>query len=117
MVKQHDPTSLSLVIVHDELEKDFGVVKLTAWDRSHKGHNGIRSVKGSLSQGKYPDSPFVRIAIGIGRPAQRDAETVSRYVLDRIPDDKRTALKEEVPWRVAEQLVELEKEWKSQLQG
>ncbi|KAH6889698.1 peptidyl-tRNA hydrolase [Thelonectria olida] len=117
MAKQHDPASLSLVIVHDELEKEFGVVKLTAWDRSHKGHNGIKSVKGSLSQGKYPDSPFARIAIGIGRPAARDAETVSRYVLDRISDEKRKVLEEEAPWGVAEQLVELENEWRSEVQS
>ncbi|EMT66161.1 Putative peptidyl-tRNA hydrolase [Fusarium odoratissimum] len=106
---------VSQVIVHDELEKDLGIVRLTAWDRSHKGHNGIKSVKGSLSQNKYPTSPFVRIAVGIGRPAERDPETVSRYVLDRISSDKRRILEEEAPWKVAECLVELEKEWKAEL--
>ncbi|KAI5458498.1 peptidyl-tRNA hydrolase [Mariannaea sp. PMI_226] len=116
IVKGHEASSLSLVIVHDELEKDFGVVRLTAWDRSHKGHNGIKSIKGSLSQGKYPESPFARIAIGIGRPAERDAATVSKYVLDRIADDKRRVLEEEVPWKVAEQLIELENEWRSEIQ-
>ncbi|EXM33326.1 Peptidyl-tRNA hydrolase [Fusarium oxysporum f. sp. vasinfectum] len=115
MTNQHDPSSLSLVIVHDELEKDLGIVRLTAWDRSHKGHNGIKSVKGSLSQNKYPTSPFVRIAVGIGRPAERDPETVSRYVLDRISSDKRRILEEEAPWKVAECLIELEKEWKAEL--
>ncbi|KAG9497582.1 hypothetical protein J7337_010443 [Fusarium musae] len=117
MTNQHDPSSLSLVIVHDELEKDLGIVRLTAWDRSHKGHNGIKSVKGSLSQNKYPTSPFVRIAVGIGRPAERDPETVSRYVLDRISSDKRRILEEEAPWKVAECLVELEKEWKTELKS
>lgn len=112
MVKEHDPTSLSLVIVHDELEKDLGVVRLTAWDRSHKGHNGIKSVKGSLSQGKYPQSPFCRIAVGIGRPKERDAATVSRYVLNRISGEQRKILEEEAPWKVAEKLIELENEWR-----
>lgn len=115
MVKQHDPTSLSLVIVHDELERDLGVVRLTAWDRSHKGHNGIKSVKGSLSQGKYPQSPFCRIAVGIGRPKERDAATVSRYVLDRLSGEQRKILEEEAPWKVAEKLIELENEWKNEL--
>ncbi|KAM0558342.1 hypothetical protein ACHAPJ_005036 [Fusarium lateritium] len=117
MAKQHDPSSLSLVIVHDELEKDLGIVRLTAWDRSHKGHNGIKSVKGSLSQGKYPDSPFVRIAVGIGRPKERDAQTVSRYVLDRISSEQRRVLEEEAPWKVAESLIELENEWKAELKS
>ncbi|KPM37841.1 hypothetical protein AK830_g8723 [Neonectria ditissima] len=117
MIKQHDPSSLSLVIVHDELERDLGVVKLTAWDRSHKGHNGIKSVKGSVSQGKYPTSPFVRIAIGIGRPAERDAATVSRYVLDRVSGEQRRVLEEEAPWKVAEQLIELENEWRNEVKS
>lgn len=117
MVKQHDPSSLSLVVVHDELEKDLGIVRLTAWDRSHKGHNGIKSVKGSLSQGKYPESPFVRIALGIGRPKERDPETVSRYVLDRISGEQRRILEEEAPWKVAERLVELEDEWRAELKS
>lgn len=115
MVKQHEAKSLSLVIVHDELEKDLGIVRLTAWDRSHKGHNGLKSVKGSLSQQKYPESPFVRIAVGIGRPTERDPQTVSKYVLDRISGENRRILEDEAPWKVAEKLIELEKEWKAEL--
>ena len=116
MVRQHEAKSLSLVIVHDELEKDLGVVRLTAWDRSHRGHNGIKSVKGSLSQNKYPESPFVRIAVGIGRPQERDPQTVSRYVLDRISSENRRILEEDAPWKVAEQLIALEKEWMAELE-
>lgn len=115
MVKQHEAKSLSLVIVHDELEKDIGIVRLTAWDRSHKGHNGLKSVKGSLSQKKYPESPFVRIAVGIGRPIERDPQTVSKYVLDRISGENRRILEDEAPWKVAEKLIELEKEWMAEL--
>jgi PTH1 family peptidyl-tRNA hydrolase len=111
MIKQHDAASLSLVIVHDELERDFGVVGLTPWDRSHRGHNGIRSVKNSLSQAKYPLSPFKRIAIGIGRPRERDADTVSRYVLSQISPQHRLALERGVPHEVAKKLVEHEAEW------
>lgn len=115
MVKQHDPASLSLVIVHDELEKDLGIVKLVSWERSPRGHNGMKSVKASLSQAKFPTSPFVRVAVGIGRPDSRDAETVSRYVLDKIPREKRRILEEVAPWDVAKRLVELENEWKGEL--
>ncbi|CAM1502682.1 Fc.00g074580.m01.CDS01 [Cosmosporella sp. VM-42] len=116
MIKEHDPVSLSLVIVHDELEKDLGVVRLTAWDRSHKGHNGLKSVRGSVSQAKYPESPFCRIAVGIGRPKERDPATVSRYVLGQISGEQRRILEEEAPWKVAEKLVELENEWKTELE-
>ncbi|KAG5940978.1 hypothetical protein E4U53_007516 [Claviceps sorghi] len=116
MIKQHDASSLSLVLVHDELEKTFGDVRLTPWDRSPRGHNGIKSVKNSLSQNKYPVSPFVRIAIGIGRPVERDAATVSRYVLDRISLERRKVLEEVVPWELSRKLVELENEWRSELE-
>ncbi|KOS22518.1 putative peptidyl-tRNA hydrolase [Escovopsis weberi] len=116
-VGKHDPASLSLVIVHDELEKDFGAVKLVPWDRSPRGHNGIKSVRKSLSQDRFPTSPFARIAVGIGRPEDRDPETVSRYVLDKMPGEKRRALEEEVPLQVAKCLLELEDEWRSELEG
>lgn len=115
MIKQHDPASLSLVIVHDELEKDLGSVKLVPWDRSHRGHNGIRSVKGVLSQGKFPESPFVRIAVGIGRPQERDAATVSRYVLAPISQDTENQLQDTISWDVAKRLRELEDEWRTEV--
>ncbi|KAK2601602.1 hypothetical protein QQS21_004837 [Conoideocrella luteorostrata] len=116
MVKQHDASTLSLVIVHDELEKAFGDVRLTPWDRSHRGHNGIKSVKNSLSQSKYPSSPFARVAIGIGRPMERDAATVSKFVLDQISPEQRKVLEEVVPWDVSRRLLELEDEWRAELQ-
>ncbi|PNY22968.1 peptidyl-tRNA hydrolase [Tolypocladium capitatum] len=116
MVKQGDAASLSLVVVHDELEKDLGVVRLTAWERSARGHNGVKSVKKCLSQEKYPLSPFVRVAVGIGRPATRDAASVSKYVLDKISAEQRRVLEEVVPWDVAKMLAELEDEWRSEVQ-
>ncbi|KAF4978422.1 hypothetical protein FZEAL_5186 [Fusarium zealandicum] len=115
MVKPEKLSLQGLVVVHDELERNLGTVHLTPWQRSHKGHNGIRSIKGSLSQDKYPTSPFVRIAVGIGRPSQRDSETVSQYVLDRISDEQRRILEEDTPSLVAEKLVEVERLWKIEL--
>ncbi|OAQ66265.1 mitochondrial peptidyl-tRNA hydrolase [Pochonia chlamydosporia 170] len=116
MVKQHDASSTSLVIIHDELERAFGDVRLTPWDRSHRGHNGLKSVKKSISQNKFPESPFARIAIGIGRPEERDAATVSKYVLDPISVNQRRVLEEVVPLDVAKRLVELEDEWKEEIE-
>lgn len=115
MVGQHDAAMCSLVIVHDELELAFGQVKLRPWDRSPKGHNGIKSVKNSISEKSFPQSPLVRIAVGIGRPEERDAATVSRYVLAKMPAAQREALEGEVSWRVSASLVELEEEWRGEL--
>ncbi|OAQ97343.1 hypothetical protein LLEC1_04996 [Akanthomyces lecanii] len=58
MLKQHDAASLSLVVLHDELEKTLGRAALVAWDRSPRGHNGIKSVKKVLREEKYPQSPL-----------------------------------------------------------
>ncbi|KAL7809485.1 peptidyl-tRNA hydrolase [Trichoderma gracile] len=116
-VRKYGAESLSLVIVHDELEKDFGVVKMLPWDRSPRGHNGVKSVRGSVSPKKYPESPFARIAVGIGRPEARDAATVSRYVLHKISREHRTALEEEAPWDVVKCLLDLEKQWREDVQA
>ncbi|KAH6603162.1 hypothetical protein Trco_007937 [Trichoderma cornu-damae] len=115
--RKYGAESLGLVIVHDELEKDFGIVKLVPWDRSPRGHNGVKSVRGSVSQKKYPESPFARIAVGIGRPEERDAAAVSRYVLDRISRENRTTLEEDTPWDVAKCLMDLENQWRGEVQG
>ena len=115
MAKQHDPASLSLVIVHDEMEKEFGQVRLVPWDRSHKGHNGIKSVKGVLSQNKFPESPFARIAVGIGRPKERDAATVSQYVLAPISPETEAELEDRASLLVKRELQNLEDEWKMAL--
>ncbi|RBR14314.1 uncharacterized protein FIESC28_07744 [Fusarium coffeatum] len=118
MVNRHDPSSLALIIVHDELELKQGVVQPRAWDRSPKGHNGIKDIKKRLSQDKYPSSPFVRIGVGIGRPPSgaRDPDTISRYVLDRISNQERQVFEEgEIPRKVAEHLIQVEKEWEAQL--
>ncbi|KAM3456372.1 hypothetical protein NHJ6243_008183 [Beauveria neobassiana] len=115
MLKQHDAASLSLVVLHDELEKALGEAALVAWDRSPRGHNGIKSVKKAVSEARYPQSPLVRIAVGIDRPLARDPESVANYVLEPISAAKQRVLEEQVPWEVKTALEQLEVEWKSQV--
>jgi PTH1 family peptidyl-tRNA hydrolase len=54
-----------IVAVHDELDIPFGAlrVKLGGGDN---GHNGLRSMRGSLSSGE-----FHRVRVGVGRPPGR----------------------------------------------
>ena len=61
------------VIVHDELDIDFGRlrVKLGGGDN---GHNGLKSLRGSLGTGD-----FHRVRVGIGRPPGQ--QTVHDFVL------------------------------------
>ena len=44
---------------------------------SFKGHNGLKSISAALGGAK----DFHRVAIGIGRPEERDQSNVSAYVL------------------------------------
>jgi PTH1 family peptidyl-tRNA hydrolase len=51
-----------VVIVHDELDIDFGKIRLK-FGGGVAGHNGLRSVSSALGT-----SDFQRVRIGIGRP-------------------------------------------------
>ncbi|MBD8870498.1 aminoacyl-tRNA hydrolase [Nocardioides donggukensis] len=79
-----------IVAVHDELDLDFGRlrVKLGGGDN---GHNGLRSLRGSLGTGD-----FHRVRVGIGRPPGR--QPVADYVLS----DYSTAQRKELPFQVAD---------------
>ena len=54
-----------LIVVHDELELDFGVVTHRFGGGDH-GHNGLRSTTKSLGTKDYQ-----RLSVGIGRPPGR----------------------------------------------
>ncbi len=68
-----------LIVIHDCLETKLGKVKLQQ-SSSFKGHNGLKSICAEL--GGFKD--FKRIAIGIGRPEERDQGTVATYVLSNF---------------------------------
>jgi PTH1 family peptidyl-tRNA hydrolase len=53
------------VIVHDEMDIDFGRLQLKR-DGGSGGHNGLRSIEASLGS---PD--FLRLRVGVGRPPAR----------------------------------------------
>ncbi|KAI1499607.1 peptidyl-tRNA hydrolase [Biscogniauxia marginata] len=81
---QLKPLELGLVVVHDDLEEDFGTVKIRKWKASHRGHNGIKSINTSLKPSDFPGARWSRISIGIDRPKDRDQNTVSDYVLKKM---------------------------------
>ncbi len=62
-----------VLVVHDELDFDVGVVKLKKGG-GHGGHNGLRDIIASMGQ-----KDFLRLRIGIGRP--RAGKVVADYVL------------------------------------
>lgn len=58
-------SAADIIVIHDELELDFGAIKLRHGGGDH-GHNGLRSTTKSLGTKDYK-----RLSIGIGRPPGR----------------------------------------------
>jgi len=67
-----------VLVVHDEIDLPFGDVR-TRLGGGLAGHNGLKSIKRELGGGD-----FMRVRIGVGRPASTDPEIVSSYVLGRF---------------------------------
>ncbi|MCR4325092.1 MAG: aminoacyl-tRNA hydrolase [Candidatus Curtissbacteria bacterium] len=79
-----------VLVVHDELDLDFGKIRIT-FNGSSAGHNGVESVVESLGT-----LDFSRLRIGIGHP--RDIEGGPRepsdYVLSDFTTDEKKKLSE-----------------------
>ncbi len=76
-----------VVVVHDELDFEFGRVAIKRGG-GHGGHNGLRDIIKLLGQ---PD--FVRVRVGIGRPPRgQPGREVSSWVLSDFSTDERATL-------------------------
>lgn len=71
-----------VVVVHDELDIDFGAVRLKRGG-GEGGHNGLRSISQSLGSRDY-----LRVRLGVGRPPGR--QDPADYVLSDFPARDRT---------------------------
>ncbi|KAI5950423.1 hypothetical protein CANMA_005351 [Candida margitis] len=65
----------SLIVLHDDLERELGKIQIRKPGTSSRGHNGLKSIDG-MYKNKYS-----KIAIGIGRPSSK---TVTDYVLSKF---------------------------------
>jgi len=74
LLREYALTADDLILVHDDLDLDLGRLRIKQ-SGGHGGHNGIKSVIGAIGTAQ-----FVRIKIGIGRPAPR--EDSADYVLE-----------------------------------
>ncbi|WP_110182153.1 aminoacyl-tRNA hydrolase [Nocardioides solisilvae] len=73
-----------IVAVHDELDIDFGTLRLKKGGGDN-GHNGLRSMRSSLGTGD-----FYRVRAGIGRPPGR--QDVADFVLSDYSSTERKEL-------------------------
>jgi PTH1 family peptidyl-tRNA hydrolase len=84
---------ISLLVVHDDLDLDPGVVRLKEGG-GHGGHNGLRDLIRHLDSNN-----FVRLRLGIGHPGHPD--DVTDYVLHAPPANERSAILDAVSRAVA----------------
>ena len=78
----------ALVVVHDELDIDPGQLRVKRGGGDN-GHNGLRSIRGSLGTGDY-----YRVRVGVGRPPGR--QDPADFLLSNFPASARTDLEIEV---------------------
>lgn len=83
LMKRRNISPDSLVVVHDDLDMDFGRLRLK-WDGGDGGHKGVRSVAEALGT-----SQFLRLKIGIGRDPVLPPD---EYVLSRFKAAEKDAL-------------------------
>ena len=82
LVKRKEFSPENVLVVCDDLNLDFGQLRLKAGG-SDGGHHGLQSIINSLA-----DDSFARLRFGIGRPENR--EDVVGYVLTPFtPEEKR----------------------------
>ena len=85
LAKFYSVTPADVIVIHDELDIDFGKVRLKLGG-GEGGHNGLRSIANSLGT-----KDFHRVRIGIGRPPGR--KDPAAFVLENFATTER----DEVP--------------------
>lgn len=61
LMKFYDLQPENLIVIHDELDIDFGQLKIK-FSGGHAGHNGLRSISSAVG------TEYIRLRFGIGRP-------------------------------------------------
>jgi PTH1 family peptidyl-tRNA hydrolase len=72
----------SVLVVHDDVDLELGRVQ-ARFGGGLAGHNGLRSIAQALGT-----QEFLRLRIGVGRPARGDRRPVADYVLSPFEPDE-----------------------------
>lgn len=79
--------SQQILIAHDELDMDPGVIRLKNGG-GHGGHNGLKDIVPHLG------ADFLRLRIGIGHPGSKDR--VAAHVLSKAPSNEQNAIEQAI---------------------
>jgi len=98
LVKKFNINLEDLIIIHDDLDLPLAKIRLR-YGSSSGGHKGINSIIKELGS-----QDFIRIRIGIGRPAEAEEEKIIAYVLSDFTSEQKQAIAPVIP-RVTEALL------------
>lgn len=85
---QDKSMQLSLVIVHDELDREIGKIQLRRMGSSARGHNGLKSITAAVGP------MYSKIGVGINSSKQKVPNAVE-FVLEKVPQYHYTLLEQE----------------------
>ena len=83
LVKYFDIAPERVIVVHDDIDLPFDTVRLKLGG-GHGGQNGVRSIIGAIG------AEFVRVRVGVGRPAGR--KDAADHVLEPFSKAEREVL-------------------------
>lgn len=99
LVRKHKISLEDLLVIHDDLDLPLGKIRVRSGS-SAGGHKGARSIIGCLES-----KDFIRLRIGIGRPAvEMTEEDIVDYVLSDFTPDEKKIVDESIP-RVSEAIL------------
>ncbi len=87
VMRWYKATPAEVIVVHDDMDLPFGRIRVRVGGGT-AGHNGLKSIV------QHIGADFVRVRIGIGRPAHG---TATDHVLGRFSDEEEAALDDIVP--------------------
>ena len=82
LLEGHGSTIHDLIVVHDDADLSFETVRIKDGG-GHGGHNGVRSIVERVG-----DSGFVRVRLGLGRPASARVDLADWVLADFDPEER-----------------------------
>ena len=98
LVKRLNISLDDLIIIHDDLDLPLGKLRISSGSRSG-GHKGIESIIKELGS-----QDFIRLRVGIGRPAEASEDEIIAYVLSDFTAEQKQAIAPIIP-KVSEALL------------
>lgn len=91
LVKRFNISLDDLIIIHDDLDLPLGKIRLSQGSSSG-GHKGINSIIKELGS-----RDFIRLRVGIGRPAGVSEDEIIAYVLSDFTAEQKQAIAPVIP--------------------